>query len=880
MPLATGAKLGPHEIVQLLGEGGMGVVYKARDSRLKRFVAVKVLRAAAMADSERRRRFIQEAQAASALNHPNIITIYDIGEQDGIDFMAMEFVAGKTLDALIPRTGMPLKEALRIALQIAAGLERAHAAGIVHRDLKPGNVIVGDDGQVKIVDFGLAKLTERTAAAGAPTETVKLEMTETAERTVVGTVAYMSPEQAEARPVDARSDIFSFGSMLYEMITGHRAFHGQSAMSAMSAILNQEPKPVSSLAPETPRDLEKVIQRCLRKDLERRFQHMGDVRIALLELKEESDSGLLAPQTNPHARRRSRLIWIATSLITVLVASVVVAWSLRRSHAPAPQPRSKLITSDQGYQSHPALSPDGKQVAYSWDGGEEGRLSIYVRLVDAGSPLRLTQESGVDDLNPTWSPDGHYIAFCRQRLGAFDILRIAALGGASRKIAAGTDCAGLSWSPDGAFLAIGQRVGNEPRSISLVSMDDGHSVRLTSPPRGSLGDFGPKFSPDGKKIVFVRAQSDANRELWVVPVGGGGTPAGEARRMGYPADGLAIGADWTADGRRIVFSSGWFFRGAVSIIPAEGGPLRAFPGADNAGYISIARSGSRMVYEHLNFDSNIWRIPGPQSTERDGPKRLIASTQLDLEPQYSPDGSKIAFTSARSGTLELWVSDRDGREAAQITSVGGAQIGSPRWSPDGRWLAFDNPQAGNYDICLVSVEGGPYRRFTSEPSNETRPSWSRDGHWIYFGSNRSGDWQIWKAPVGGGAAVQVTRGGGEEAFESIDGKYVYWAKRGKHGIWQMPVGGGEEKQITDSGPEGGFTVAQPGLWFIDTGGPVAKLMVFNQAAERITAFHDFPHGTILDFTSTIMSISPDGRWIVYTQYDQSGSNLMLVDDFR
>src|SRR5580765_4188598 len=283
-----GKTISHYRILEKLGEGGMGVVYKARDTHLDRLVALKVLPPEKVADPERKRRFVQEAKAASALNHPNIITIHDIASENDIDFIVMEYVQGKTLDQLIPRKGLRLNETLRFAVQMADALAKAHSAGIIHRDLKPTNVMVTDDGLVKVLDFGLAKLTEVSNSEEASTRTLRHE---TDEGTIVGTVSYMSPEQAEGKKVDARSDIFSFGSVLYEMVTGRRAFHGDSKLSTLSAILKEDPNPVSSIVPDVPRDLEKIISRCLRKDAERRFQTMADLRVALEELKEESESG-------------------------------------------------------------------------------------------------------------------------------------------------------------------------------------------------------------------------------------------------------------------------------------------------------------------------------------------------------------------------------------------------------------------------------------------------------------------------------------------------------------------------------------------------------------------------------------------------------------
>src|SRR6266480_1518030 len=317
----VGRTISHYEILEKVGEGGMGVVYKALDGRLDRLVALKVLPPQKVADSDRKRRFVQEAKAASALNHPNIITIYDIGSADGIDFIAMEFVAGKTLDRCIPRHGWRLDEALKYSVQIADALVAAHKAGIVHRDLKPGNVMVTEHGLVKVLDFGLAKLTESTAPADeATTRTLKPT---TEEGAIVGTVSYMSPGQAEGKKVDARSDIFSFGALLYEMVTGRRAFQGDSKISTLSAILREEPKSASQIVEGLPRELERIIARCLRKSQERRFQAMPDLKVALEELKEESDSGTLSAAPAPMRLRDRRLVWAVLLLAIAVIAGAV-----------------------------------------------------------------------------------------------------------------------------------------------------------------------------------------------------------------------------------------------------------------------------------------------------------------------------------------------------------------------------------------------------------------------------------------------------------------------------------------------------------------------------------------------------------------------------
>jgi len=288
------------------------------------------------------------------------------------------------------------------------------------------------------------------------------------------------------------------------------------------------------------------------------------------------------------------------------------------------------------------------------------------------------------------------------------------------------------------------------------------------------------------------------------------------------------------------------------------------------------------VFEKVLEDSNIWRMPGLASGEVGAvPTRFLASTEFDLEPQYSPDGTRILFSSNRSGAPEIWISDSNGQNEAALTSFAGPLVGSPRWSPDGRFIAFDSAAPGVVSVYVMRAQGGKPRRLTDDTASATRPSWSRDGRWIYFGSNRTGEWQIWKVQVTGGQYVQVTRTGGNEAFESLDGSYVYWAKRDDPGIWRMPGRGGEETQILNVSGASLFAIAPPGLWFFDVpASGVARLKYLDQASGRVTTFRDLPKGSQIDVDSTSLSLSPDGRWILYTQVDQSASNLMLLEGFH
>src|SRR5215472_8544970 len=403
MPLASGTRLGPYEIFAGLGAGGMGEVYKARDTRLDRFVAIKLLPESRAGDAERRARFIHEAKAASGLNHPNIVTVYDVGEQNGRTFMVMEFVDGKPLNELIPRKGMKLNETLRVAALVADALTAAHAAGIVHRDLKPGNIMVDGQGRVKVLDFGLAKLTAPAPAADEETRTLSL----TEEGTIVGSVPYMSPEQAEGRPVDARSDIFSFGAVLYEMVTGQRAFRGESRISTLAAVVEKEPRPVGETGALVPPELERLITRCLRKDVNRRSQHMSDVKLALEELRDESESGKLRVG-RPEAYPTRRWLWPAVCAL-IAVCAIALAYLRYRGAAQSQGPDLVRLSPDDGHSYlEPAISPDGKFVAFVSD--RSGKMELWLQQVGGGDPIQLTHSNyPVEEVQ--FFPDGTRILY-------------------------------------------------------------------------------------------------------------------------------------------------------------------------------------------------------------------------------------------------------------------------------------------------------------------------------------------------------------------------------------------------------------------------------------------------------------------------------------
>jgi len=901
-----GQKLAHFEILEKLGEGGMGVVYKARDTHLDRLVAIKLLPPDQGANRDRRVRFVQEAKTASALNHPGIVTIHDIAAHEGVDFIAMEFVPGRTLDSLIPRRGLNVKDTIDYGIQIADALAAAHAVGIVHRDLKPSNIIVTDTGRVRILDFGLAKLTEHGALGSwedGPTRSHPAPLT--AQGVIVGTVAYMSPEQAEGKAVDARSDIFSFGSMLYEMVTGQRAFHGDSPVSTVTAVLREEPKAVSSIRPDVPHDLDRVISRCLKKDPERRWQAVSDITIALRELKEENDSG---PRTAEPARSPSRRALAAGAALLLVVAAGVVAGLMWRKDASPPAPRSSLftaipLTTYRGREQLPTFSPDGNSVAFMWNGEAEDNWDIYVRLIGQGTPQRLTTDPAIE-LSPAWSPDGRSIAFGRVR----DDLRVAIIivpsrGGPEREVLeifrSGVLGLGqmLAWSADSRFLVVAATPSaGQPVVLTAVDVATGATKVITRPSPDFDADLLPSISPDGHLLAFVRLGTGLRTgALYVQELSAGFDPVGDPRHLagrGVFYHGIA----WSASGRDVIVSTGNSGDVALWRIPLDHPeePERLSPFGDECRQPAVAARQDRLAFTRASWDENTWRVKLSAPGQAAGsPTRVTGSTRSELNAQFSPDGSHIVFESTRSGAQELWIADQDGQNALQLTSFNGAFGGTPAWSPDGQSIAFDLRNAeGRGDIYVVPTRGGAPVRLTDNPADDLVPSWSRDGQTIYFGSTRTGRYEIWKMSAGGGDAVQVTRDGGTYAKESVDRQYLYYGRtRPLTGIWRVPVGGGAEVEVVPRlASYGNFAVASDGLYYEARlpGNPLGHTPDFTPFT-RLEAAIDF-----LSFatgrTSRVITLdrhaghgfdlSPDERTLLFAQMDGFTEDLMLVEHFR
>jgi len=561
-----------------------------------------------------------------------------------------------------------------------------------------------------------------------------------------------------------------------------------------------------------------------------------------------------------------------------LIACALALSFLYYSHSPkarAHQPVVIPAVTSVGEEYTPSLSPDGQHLAFAWNGGAGPHFSLYVKLVGTEEPLRLTREASID-FNPVWSPDGRYIAFCRILRGETGIYIIPALGGAERRVRKTLwdehqlyevlwSSRRLSWSRDGKLLAFSDRASpSEPASsIFVLSLDSLEARRVASPQR-SKGAANPEFSPDGQTLAFTRI----SQGIYTVTLSG----AREQRLLADATD--YSGLAWTPDGRTIVFAND---DGLWKISVHGGEPERLQFGEDG---IEPSIRGNRLVYSRQMENVSIWRRKLSSLGAASPADRFISSTKKESGPQFSPDGSKIVFESSRSGDYEVWMCRSEGSGFTQLTHLK-SFTGTPRWSPDGQQIAFDSRSAGNSDIYLSDPQGGPLRRLTSETSNEVVPSWSRDGRWIYFASDRTGGWEVWKKPSTDGSAVQVTRHGGFAAFESPDGRFLYYAKGlTVPGLWRIPTDGGEEIEVLnalEAGYWGFWAVAEKGVYYLDTAAK-PRIAFFDIATHRSTPMFDLENGPVRQ--SPGLAVSSDKRTILYTQLDARYSDIILVENFQ
>jgi len=721
--LDPGNQIGPYEIVSLLGAGGMGEVYRARDARLQRFVALKVLPHDVATDLNRRQRFEQEARAASALNHPNILSVFDTGEQDGLVYIVSELVEGESLRDILKRGPVTLSRLIDLASQVADALAAAHAAGIVHRDLKPENIMVTRDGRAKVLDFGLAKQVARPASSAD--ETVLL--TQTSPGAVLGTAAYMSPEQVRGEPVDPRSDIFSFGILVLECLIGRAPFDRPTAAETMTAILREEPpEPPDTIPPV----LRQIVAHCLEKEPDHRFHSARDLAFALRTLSKGSrPSGAAAPIAQHH---RARWLWPAVSgLLGAILLLVEIPHTLEPPPIDLGKYRFVPFASEPEEETSPAWSPDGKSIAYLKS--IDGIAQLMVRSMDAIGPTQLTH-SDTAIAHPFWSPASSLIYYV-DTTGDGELVAISPAGGQPTRILSGLTMAAIS--PDGKALAIWRvaRTGSMEQGSLWISSPPGASPRAYQPApfavMGRVPAHSLAFSPDGSSILLL--SEEHKPEMWLVPYPGGS--GAQPRHLFTGLDfGLDPSAAWMPDNRHAILA----FAPKLSMQPAlwmadlRSGRLRKLTsGIAGHSTPSLSPDGKRAVFSSVEADYDLIELPLDGSP----PRKLLANSRNELSPSWSRDGSQIIYSTDRTGNREIWIRnlkaglDRPVATDASFPPDTTDGLVDPAFSPDGSRFAFvrysaDEPST----VWVASSVGGTPVRLTKD--HFLAPTWSPDGAWV------------------------------------------------------------------------------------------------------------------------------------------------------
>jgi Tol biopolymer transport system component/tRNA A-37 threonylcarbamoyl transferase component Bud32 len=740
MALATGTRLGPYEVVGPLGAGGMGEVYRARDPKLSREVAIKVLPESLRERPEALERFEREARSVAALSHPNILAIFDLGADQGTTFAVMELLEGETLRARLAHGALGVRKAVEIGAQIAVGLAAAHDKGVVHRDVKPENVFLTQDGGVKVLDFGLARL-DPALAGGDQTDSPTL-LRRTDAGTVMGTVGYMSPEQARGAVADHRSDIFSLGVVLYEMLSGRRAFQRETAAETMTAILKEEPPELGALATGVSPALDHIVRHCLEKRPEERFQSARDLAFDLQALS-GSVSGVRSPATPASRWLRGR-----RAAAAAVVAGVLLFEAGRRSagaaRAPsvAPRPVSFVaLTDEPGVESRPSLSPDGKSFVYV--SAAAGNSDIYLRRVGGRNPVNLTADSAVDDLQPAYSPDGEKIAFRSEREGG-GIFVMDSTGESVRRL---SDYGYTpAWSRDAKQIVVSTNTFIYPTDMAgaggkLRAIDVGTGASRDVTTEGSAQS--PRWSPHGTRIAYwgLRRQS-GQRDVWTARADGSEAASGGVEVTNDPA--LDWAPAWSADGTKLYFASdrgGSMNLWRVAIDEASGRALGApeplTTPANWSGAFSLSKDDTRIAFETLDWRSTLLRVAfDPVAGKVVGqPVPILRSTQPMRDHEISPDGEQVAFT--RAGTREdLFVARIDGSQYRRLTDDAFRDRG-PAWSPDGKRIAFYTDRGGDYEIWSIRPDGSGLEPITAGSRSPNFPTWSPDGRRLAFASTRS-----------------------------------------------------------------------------------------------------------------------------------------------
>ena len=744
MQVQPGARLGPYEIVAPIGAGGMGEVYKARDIRLDRTVAIKVMSAGLADRPEWRERFEREARAISNLNHPHICTLYDVGAQDGREYLVMEYLDGETLASRLAKGPLPLDQVFRYAIEIASALDAAHRQRITHRDLKPGNIMLTRTG-AKLMDFGLAKWDAprpgaiAASVSSAPTRPAPL----TSEGTILGTFNYMAPEQLEGKEADARTDLFAFGAVVYEMTTGRKAFEGTTPASVIAAILDREPTDITTVQPLTPLALKRIVRRCLAKDSDERWQSAADLRNALEELKQDHDSGQVATTTAgklASAHRPNPRRFLAVGIIVSLLAAgaSVLVWRARSrpsSAARAIEATFTRLTTQAGVESLPSLSPDGKWFVYQ--SGASGKSAIYLQGVGGENAINLAKDSSVADGEPAFSPDGEHIAFTSSRRAGGGLFVMGRTGEFVRRISDNRAAANPSWSPDGKELVFAtESVSWNPYArgtlseLWVVKIDTGESRRIST--RDAVQ---PNWSPHGQRIAYWgrQAPGSAQRDIFTIPAAGG--PAVPVT-SDAPVD---WNPAWSPDGRYLYFSSdrgGSLNLWRVPINEASGevlGPPQSITTPSPfVADLTISADGRHLAYVSMELTSNLQQVAFDPSTGKviGTPTWITTGSRVFRSPNPAPDGDALAFSTMFQKQEDLFLSRGNGTELHPLTNDP-ARDRNPRWSPDGKRILFYSDRSGVWELWIMNADGTGLQQLTKRPG-ANGAVWSPDGTRIAF----------------------------------------------------------------------------------------------------------------------------------------------------
>jgi len=886
-----GHTLGHYHVVKKIGEGGMGVVFKARDLRLGREVAIKALPEAFAFDAERLARFEREAQILASLNHPHIAAVYGLEEWDGRRFLVLEMVPGQTLAERLAVAALPVEDALRVCRQIAAALEAAHEKGIIHRDLKPANVKITPDDMVKVLDFGLAKTLGIDSAGSDLTKTPTMAVQGTGRGIILGTAAYMSPEQARGKPVNSRSDIWSFGCVLYETLTRRATFAGQTVSDTIANILEHEPD-WQALPKTTPAGVRVLLRRCLQKDASRRLQHIGDARVELDEalgppVASDAAAGVSSVPTGSRPWR-----WIVGVGLAGLVAgSLVVGGAMwqRRPAAPARAPmRFSAVTNFAGVEAQPSLSPDGRSVVFVSNRGDQ--FGLWVGLVTGGNLIPVTPNDRNLKARPRWSPDGTRIAYARlNEHGLWDVWVVPALGGATRRILA--NASDPAWSPDGRWLAYADRSTNR----IWVCDSNGANARPVTPSAPDLPHREPAFSRDGQRLAFVRRSGGPYGELAVADMA-----PGNVRHL-TEDNALVLSPVWSADDAFIYFSSSRGGTMNIWKISARGGePEQITAGQGDDAELDLSADGKRLVFASYRMNVNLAEVRMDAPAQRESVKWLTTdSARLELFPAYSPDGKHIAYFSARNGAEKeaIWVMEADGSNAVQL--VGDERVNTlARWMGDSETLVYYSMGAGP-DVNLPGAQTEFRSVNLSRAAPQILPARgrvdtfdvARDGRLVYISPDDSV--QVFNLPTGQMKKLEAGKrasGGTFGIFRwSPSGKSLAYLVVPLHendseaGVWVYNLEG-TPRQVFRGWVVDFNWMADDEMLVLqgtpDLAGRLLRVRTDGAPAARIPASIQIRLTYIEDYLAARFDIHPDRRRIVTEVFELHEADIGMIENVR